>query len=90
MKRTAVAVTLLLFVAALAVYVWPTRYRYSAGTNSRPRALLVRVDRFTGAASYLSDTGWTACRDRSIHLPTYEEALREMDSVRSASGLNPR
>ena len=51
-------VLMLVVLAALAVYVWPTRYRYdhvSADGNTYP----VRIDRFTGAADMLvPDQGW--------------------------------
>jgi hypothetical protein len=48
----------LLLLAALAIYVWPTRYRYdhvSVDGNTYP----VRIDRFTGAGDMLvPDQGW--------------------------------
>jgi hypothetical protein len=48
----------LLVLAALAIYVWPTRYRYdhvSVDGNTYP----VRIDRFTGASDMLvPDQGW--------------------------------
>lgn len=88
MKRTAVAVTLLFVVvllAALATYVWPTRYRYSPGTNSRPRVLLVRVDRFTGAAEALQDVGWVRCEDPfNFVLPPKEVVFA--DTIRLGTG----
>ena len=49
---------ILLLLAALAVYIWPTRYRYdhlSVDGNTYP----VRIDRFTGASDMLvPDQGW--------------------------------
>ena len=48
----------LLLLAALAVYVWPTRFRYdhvSVDGNTYP----VRIDRFTGDSDMLvPDQGW--------------------------------
>jgi hypothetical protein len=48
----------LLLLAAMAVYVWPTRYRYdhvSVDGSTYP----VRIDRFTGASDMLvPDQGW--------------------------------
>jgi hypothetical protein len=48
----------LLLLAALAVYVWPTRFRYdhvSVDGNTYP----VRIDRFTGDGDMLvPDQGW--------------------------------
>jgi len=49
---------ILLVLAALAVYVWPTRFRYdhvSVDGNTYP----VRIDRFSGDSDMLvPDQGW--------------------------------
>jgi hypothetical protein len=48
----------LLLVAAFAVYVWPTRWRYDHMTVEGD-IVPVRVDRFSGAADMLlPDAGW--------------------------------
>ena len=41
------------------LFVWPTRYRYDHVTHQRSGAqVLVRIDRISGNAQYLSATGW--------------------------------
>lgn len=89
MKRSTLAVVLAVLVlpalAAFAVYVWPTRYRYSPGFQSKPRVLLVRVDRFTGMAARLTDRGWYSCRNNnpweSAERPEPEWSFSAGDSV---------
>jgi len=51
-----------LAVAFLATYLWSARYQYFPGAATKPRTLLVRVDRFTGRASALLSDGWHPCR----------------------------
>ena len=53
------AVLFLLFLSALAAWVWPTRYHYEhVGLFSEARSL-VRIDRFSGVVEVLSaSSGW--------------------------------
>jgi hypothetical protein len=55
MKRGVVVLVLGLVFAA---FVWPGRFRYEQGTMFG-RPALIRIDRITGDASYLSErAGW--------------------------------
>lgn len=51
-----------LILIALSVLVWPTRYRYDRvirpGYGPTRTEVLVRIDRFSGKAEYLSQYGW--------------------------------
>ncbi len=49
----------LAIVAAFALFVWPTRYRYEHMTTDN-NLVIVRIDRFNGNADMLvPDEGWT-------------------------------
>lgn len=58
--RIVVATCAVVLLCLMALFVWPTRYRYERLGTARPR--LLRIDRVTGTASALTDSGWTVLR----------------------------
>jgi hypothetical protein len=46
-------------VIVFATFVWPTPYRYEhMNLSSEGPQLIVRINRFTGSAEYLTPVGW--------------------------------
>ena len=69
---------LVVVMAAMAVWVWPTRYRYEHTTVSN-QMLLVRIDRFSGATSLLVDAQW---------YPVQEYTPRQVTTEPTSSGAS--
>jgi len=60
-RVTLIAVVMLAVVALLAVFVWPTRYRYESlkmGTNT----VTIRADRFSDNTWMLAGGGWISTK----------------------------
>jgi len=56
--RHTVIASIILVAIAFAAFVWPTPFRYEKLQRGNS-TVLVRMNRFTGVAEYLTTTGWS-------------------------------
>lgn len=60
---------LALTVLAVALFVWPTLYRYDRTAIPGWGQTLVRTNRFTGKSAYLSAAGWMTAEPEPTPIP---------------------
>ena len=63
MRNVAVGVAVLVALL-LAIFVWPTRFRYETA-SIRGESVLIRVDRLSDRMAYLDRNGWKAIGART-------------------------
>lgn len=93
--RLGISVTGAVVVVLLAMFVWPTRWRYETLRGTHGEALPVRIDRFTGSAEVLTISGWNRAEphESKPYVPPPEPKPQdlpqaELDKITGRGGLS--